>query len=97
MHLIDSIISHFTKKEQGQKAKAPEGICPNCWGEQEWDGKYVNLVEEKQIDVNNHSQKYSFINEFVVEHMDGIRLKKTEQVFHCPTCEKHYHHHHPEG
>ncbi|MBT8196753.1 MAG: hypothetical protein HKO56_00735 [Bacteroidia bacterium] len=93
MSLVENIIGYFSKKQKGEDVKAPEGLCPNCWGKQEWDGKYIQLAEEKQIDVNNHAANHSFINEFVVSHLDGIRLKKEEQYYHCPTCSAKYHDH----
>ena len=93
MNLVQSIVTYFSKKEKGEKPEAPEGLCPNCWGQQEWDGKYIQLAKEKQIDINNHATRDTFIKEFVTEHLTGIQLKKEEQYYHCPRCNMQYHHH----
>lgn len=65
---------------------APDGVCPNCWGDQE----YGNVIREKykdiQIEVNNRESKHAFIQEFVVTHLDGIKLKSTVHGTECPTC-----------
>ena len=46
----------------------------------------------KQIDVNNHSAHYAFIQDFVVKEIDGIHLKKETTGLVCPSCNvKHYH------
>ena len=77
----------FGKGQNDPEIKAlSDGFCPNCWGVQEYD----NLVREKyadtQIDVNNHSAKYAFIQNFMVTHMDGIKLKNTIKGKECPSC-----------
>ncbi|NND77478.1 MAG: hypothetical protein HKN39_04790 [Flavobacteriales bacterium] len=73
--------------------EAPVGVCPNCWGKQEWDNKYIELAKDKQIDVNNKAQDHAFIQEFVVNHLDGIKLKKERDYYHCPQCSLKYHTH----
>ena len=81
--------SLFNKKPDGFDA-LPEGVCPNCWGDQE----YGNVVREKfkdiQIDVNNKKSKHAFIQDFVVTHLKGIQLKSTIPGLECPTCKVRY-------
>ncbi|GAB5527725.1 MAG: hypothetical protein Roseis2KO_55970 [Roseivirga sp.] len=68
----------------------PEGVCPNCWGQQEYGGKAIDLMEDKQIDVNNSNTRHAFIKDFVVNHVSGIQLKKHSQGYVCPTCQVAY-------
>ena len=68
----------------------PEGVCPNCWGLQEYGGKAIDLMEDKQIDVNNSNSRHAFIHEFVVNHVSGIQLKKHAQGYACNTCQIKY-------
>ena len=84
--MIEKLISFFKKSSTETKNSVPEGICPNCWGEQEYDNKIRELYKDKQIDVNNHSSNYSFIQKFVVTHLNGIHLKKGNNGLECPTC-----------
>ena len=76
----------FKKKAQDTFTKAPEGICPNCWGDQE----YGNIIREKfkdtQIDVNNGEAKYAFIQDFIVTQLSGIKLKSSVKGSQCPSC-----------
>lgn len=76
----------FKKKAQDAFTKAPEGICPNCWGDQEYDNIIREKFKDAQIDVNNGEAKHAFIREFVVTHLDGIHLKKGNNSLECPTC-----------
>jgi len=86
MNVIENLISFFIKPESETPGDAPEGYCPNCWGKQEYDTVIRELYRDKQIDVNNHQANYAFIKEFVVNRVDGIRLKKGENGVECPTC-----------
>lgn len=80
----------FKKKKTDEFDEVPKGVCPNCWGDQE----YGNIIREKykdaQIGVNNKESKYAFIQDFVVTHLDGIKLKSAVQGSECLTCKISY-------
>ena len=66
MEWAEKILGYFKRKEAGENLKAPEGVCPNCWGKQEYDGVVRDLVRDHQIDVNAGRENYAFIQDFVV-------------------------------
>lgn len=74
----------------GQSEELLKEHCPNCWGDQ----KYDNLIREKykdtQISVNNKNSNYAFIQDFIVNQMDGIKLKSSVNGTSCPTCKIEY-------
>ena len=80
----------FRKKPIDEFNNAPMGVYPNCWGDQE----YGNVIREKhkdiQIEVNNRESKHAFIQDFVVTHLNGIKLKSTIHGVECPTCKVRY-------
>lgn len=78
MNLFSQLFSHDELKDQG--------VCPNCWGQQQYDGKFREMARDKQVDVNNHEARHSFIQEFVVDHVTGIHLQKEDSGLHCPKC-----------
>ena len=84
--MIEKLIKFFKRPKEETKCEVPEGLCPNCWGEQEYDGMIRDLYEDKQIEVNNHEANYAFIQEFIVTNLNGIKLKKGNNSFECPTC-----------
>ena len=47
--------------------------------------KIRKLYKGKQIDVNNHRDSYMRIQDFIIENIDGIKLKEGK-VFVCPAC-----------
>jgi hypothetical protein len=83
---IENLINFFKKPASETGGQAPEGVCPNCWGAQEYDKTIRELYEDKQIDVNNRQANYAFIQKFVVDRVDGIHLKKGDNGLECPTC-----------
>lgn len=85
MDLIDRLIAHFQKPENEVEETSPTGTCPVCWGYQEYDAKIRTILQDKQIDVNNHKDSYMKIQKFVVEQIDGIKLKEGN-IESCPTC-----------
>lgn len=78
------MFSKLFKKEELVEA----GACPNCWGEQEYDKVVRELIFDKQLDVNNHEAKHSFIQDFVVNHVNGIHLQKGDRGLECPKCKR---------
>lgn len=80
---MDLFSKLFNKKELIEA-----GACPNCWGEQEYDDQVRDLIADKQIDVNNQESRHSFIREFVVNHVSGIKLQKQNKGWQCPSCKK---------
>ncbi|NNL16822.1 MAG: hypothetical protein HKO81_09305 [Flavobacteriaceae bacterium] len=87
MSLIDSVKGYFKSKSQGKEVgKAPEGVCPNCWGKQEWDNEFYKIKKSK--DSLPESEVYnSFIKDVVIK-LDKITL--TKDTYTCETCKVSY-------
>jgi len=84
--MIETLIIFFKQSVKETKGKVPKGVCPVCWGYQEYDNMVRELYKDQQIDVNNNKANYSFIQNFMVTHLDGIKLKKGKNSLECPTC-----------
>jgi len=85
MDIIETLVAFFQKPEEVTKDKTPEGICSLCWGYQKYDGKIRTLLKDKQIDVNNYQERYTLIRDFVVNHIDGIKLRES-LIEPCEDC-----------
>ncbi len=68
------------------------GACPPCWGYQEYDGKYLEKVKDRDRDaINNNPQaKKAFVEQFVQDHVKGIKLKVEGDHGVCPACKSRY-------
>lgn len=83
MSLIQNIKNYFNAKSEGNKTlKAPVGICPNCWGKQEWEGEFYKKIKVHNITPENKTYN-NFINE-VAQKLDKISLK--DDILTCETC-----------
>ena len=88
MSIIQSIKSYFNLKAEGDTTKkAPEGICPNCWGKQEWDGDFYKLNKGNKL-VGNNQTYNNFINKIVENNIEGISIKSDNHE--CETCKISY-------
>ncbi|MBT8327896.1 MAG: hypothetical protein KJP21_09240 [Bacteroidia bacterium] len=78
--------------EKNDQLIADAGLCPNCWGQQSYDGKFVRAVKDKQIDINNHDSTATraFIQDFVKTHLEPITLQNNDVFDQCPTCKVKY-------
>ncbi len=85
MDIINNITHYFKNQDDKKKASSPKGTCPVCWGYQQYDEKIRDLLEDKQIDINNHKDSYMIIQDFMKQYIDGIQLKESV-VSDCPSC-----------
>lgn len=87
MNLADNIKRFFKAKDNNEPVgKAPEGVCPNCWGRQEWEGNYYKLIKAKNITPESNTYN-NFIHE-IASKLDKISLK--EDTYECTTCKTKY-------
>jgi hypothetical protein len=87
MSLIENIKSYFKKKTNNQEAgAAPEGVCPNCWGKQDWDGEHYTFMKGQNSNPSNDT--YTNFVKDVARKLDKIVVNKDNYV--CETCKVHY-------
>jgi len=90
MNLLEHIIKLISGEIEDGENRCVSGYCPNCWGEQEYDTIIRRIYKDKQVDVNNHQQHHAFIQEFVINKIDGIQLRKGEVGWECPHCKRRF-------
>ena len=88
MNVLDAITRYLERRKE-DKAEL-EGFCPNCWGKQEYEGKFHDALQKENIDLNNIGQKKGWIQAYATKNFEGIRLKVTDDIEQCPTCKLAY-------
>lgn len=79
-------------KKSDEKLSAQElidmDICPNCWGRQEYQDRFVAEYDgvTKSNMNQNRSHRKAFILKFVETHVSGIKLKKDGDSRTCHGC-----------
>ncbi len=87
MGLIENLKLYFKKKDNNEAtAQAPEGVCPNCWGKQEWDGEYYKF--KKGQGGNPSEDTYNNFVQDVARKLNKITIK--ENSYTCETCKVSY-------
>ncbi|WP_299118901.1 hypothetical protein [uncultured Winogradskyella sp.] len=92
MTLFESIKSYFNKKKNNESTgNSPEGICPNCWGKQEWEGEFYEFMKGSKNEKRDETYN-NFINKIVESNIEGIAIQK--DTYTCKTCTINYAHNH---
>lgn len=83
MNIVENIKIYFKRKSENKDVgESPVGICPNCWGKQEWEGDFYKRIKVNNITPDNNTYD-NFIHE-VANKLDKIILK--EDIYECETC-----------
>jgi hypothetical protein len=94
MSLVKSLINFLKKKDTSEELAAPEGICPNCWGREEYGGHFYERVKQENLNVHSKESNVGWINAYANKHLAGIALKRTgkgEELI-CQSCKVSYTH-----
>ena len=84
MNILKQLIAYF--KENKTTTEAPEGFCPNCWGREEYGGKFYKAVRKEKIDLNNVEKATGWINAYSAKHLEGIKFQTEDKNQICPSC-----------
>ncbi|MFK7811718.1 MAG: hypothetical protein AB8B59_04435 [Maribacter sp.] len=87
MSLLQNLTDYFKKKQDHQETgSTPEGVCPNCWGKQEWEGEYYKFM--KGQNGNPSDDTYNNFVKDVARKLDKITIKT--DTYTCETCQVKY-------
>ena len=59
---------------------------PNSWGHQNYSGEFLKVSVDKQKDVNNKLARYGTLRDFVIRHIEGIKLMDKKKIDFCKNC-----------
>ena len=87
MSLLENVKNYFKKKETSEtNTNAPKGVCPNCWGKQDWDGEYYKFI--KGEDGNPSKEIYNSFIKDVTRKLGKITIDESSYV--CETCKTNF-------
>lgn len=84
MTLYNTLIAFLANNDKPEET--PDGVCPNCWGRQEYQGKFFEAVKREGIDTQNITEKKGWIQAYAEQHLSGIELVKSESHNTCVSC-----------
>ncbi len=78
--------------QEAQEALIDANVCPNCWGSQEYAGQFKAYAKDRtrsNITKDPEGRK-AFIQQFVEDHVTGIKLINDGAQKTCPSCRAKY-------
>ncbi len=84
MDVFESIKRLIVSNEP--RSKAPGGFCPNCWGNQEYGGKFYEAIKNENVNIDTLSSKKGWIQEYADKHLGTIELKHEDDMLVCQKC-----------
>lgn len=94
MNLVQSLLNFLRKKDTPKEMPAPEGLCPNCWGREEYGGHFYERVKQENLNIRSKESNVGWINAYANKHIAGIALQRTgngEELV-CAKCKISYLH-----
>ena len=90
MKLLEALINLLKTKNTGEEVAAPEGVCPNCWGREEYGGQFYEAIKNRGIDATHPEKNAGWIQEYAETHLKGIHLARQGDQDVCPKCKVSY-------
>lgn len=79
-----------TVDNDDSKSAMPEGYCPNCWGRQEYGGRFYESIKTEGINTNNIDQKKGWVQAYAEKNITGIQLRADDAQLVCDSCNIRY-------
>ena len=90
MNIVTSVLYFLKAHKRQDKEEAPEGLCPNCWGRQEYGGNFYEAVKNHGLDVNSKYPEIGWIKDYAETHLKGIALHRQGDKLVCESCKISY-------
>ena len=90
MNIVTSLLDYLKANKRPIKEEAPDGLCPNCWGRQEYGGNFYEAVKNHGLDVNTKYPEVGWIKDYAETHLKGIKLEQKDDSIGCPSCKISY-------
>ena len=90
MNIVSSLIEFLKANKKSDDKNAPEGLCPNCWGRQEYGGNFYDAVKNHGLDVNSKYPEVGWIKDYAETHLKGIALHRDGDKYVCESCKISY-------
>jgi|GEM_PF-704496 len=86
MSTEESLSDYLNESKEVSKGENPQGLCPNCWGTQEYGGKFYEAARNWDADVNTKNINVGWIRDYVNKHLHKIKLKPHKEGQVCEHC-----------
>lgn len=89
MNFVNRLTS-FLKKKETDNSTTPEGLCPNCWGRQEYGAQFYEAVKNNKTDINQENPNVGWVQDYADKHLSAIQLTQKDGEMVCGLCKTIY-------
>jgi hypothetical protein len=90
MDVFESIRKVLLEKRENNNP-VPEGYCPNCWGREEYGGKFYSAIKKEKVDIKTlGTERHGWVLDYADKHFSAIELKLEGDMFECKRCNVKY-------
>jgi len=82
MNIADQISRYIRKTFKSEKV-AIANECPNCWGREEYNGKYYEAVVNQTPTLKTGKRNVGWIQDYVAQYLSNARKTSKGE---CPRC-----------
>ena len=89
MNLVDNVMSLLKGKDEISTSTitgAPDGMCPNCWGRDEYSGAFYAAAKSKGVNGNNIGAHVGWVQDYANKHFSSIAIVKEDDYHMCKSC-----------
>ena len=86
MKIVDSIIKMITGRKELSLADVPEGVCPNCWGRNEYGGAFYDAIKNEGIDINTLEVHVGWVQDYADKYLSNIAIVSDDENLVCTSC-----------
>ena len=79
MSLVDSISRYFGFTHDTQNKVVSKDVCGNCWGRENYQGKFYDAVKRQRIDVSGKDKHFGWIQDYANKNLSGISLRTSSE------------------
>jgi len=94
MDIVKSLLDFLKKKGSPEEAPSPVGICPNCWGREEYGGHFYERVKQENLNAQSKDSNVGWISAYANKNLSGIALERegNGETLVCGKCKVSYQH-----
>jgi hypothetical protein len=85
-NIFESLLNFLKKKPSPGDGNTPDGLCPNCWGQQQYGGKFFEAVKNYDVDINAKNPHTGWVKEYADKYLTKIELKIQDNQLVCQNC-----------
>ena len=86
MKIVDSIIKLLSSQKEMELAETPEGVCPNCWGREEYGSAFYKAAKNKGVNSSNASTHVGWVQEYADKYLTSIAIVTEDDSHVCKKC-----------